>query len=179
MATLGNASSGFIEEINFEEFLLRAERLHDDYHRLLAGEHISGPAASRYKDQVGRAPQFAGKTVSTNAQVNTALANPSLQIHHGALLTCVWRPETALCQDGTGTCRPAWSRCRLTCQNIAYTDRDITELHRHADGLEHDLAAPGLPGPLRQRIQERLGEHRQAIARHHAQPAASDQGLAS
>lgn len=87
------------------------------------GPHISGPSASRYKDRVAQAPQFVGRTVSTNAQVNAALANPSLQIHHGALLTCVWRPETALCQDGTSADKPAWSRCRLTCQNIAYIMR--------------------------------------------------------
>jgi hypothetical protein len=111
--------------------------------------------------------------------VNAALANPSLQIHHGALLTCVWRPETALCQDGTGADRPAWSRCRLTCQNIAYTDRDIIELRRHAGDLEHDLAAPGLPDPLRQRIRERLSQHRQVIAQHPTQQAVTDQGPAS
>jgi hypothetical protein len=143
----GDASSGFLDEVNFEEFLLRAERLHDDHQRLLAGEHVSGPAAGRYRERIVEAARFAGRTVSTNAQVNTALANPNLQIHHGALLTCVWRPESALCHDGTDSSRPAWSRCRLTCQNVAYTDRDIAELRRHARALEHDLARPGLPDP--------------------------------
>lgn len=163
----GNASSGFTDEISFEEFLLRAERLHDDHRRLLGGEHVSGPAAGHYMDRVAQAPQFAGRTVSTNAQVNAALANPSLQIHHGALLTCVWRPETALCQDGTSADRPAWSRCHRTCQNIAYTDRDIAELRRHADDLDRELATGGLPEPLQQRIRECVGQHRQAVAAHH------------
>jgi len=162
----GNASSGFLDEINFEEFLLRAERLHDDHQRLLAGEEISGPAAAYYRERIGRAPEFAGRIVSTKAQVNAVLSNPVLQVHHGALLTCVWRPETALCQDGVAASQPTWSRCRLSCQNIAYTDRDIAKLRRHADNLGEDLNRPGLPEPLRQRIQQRLDNHHKTLATH-------------
>ncbi|HEY2099494.1 MAG TPA: hypothetical protein VGH72_23710, partial [Pseudonocardia sp.] len=90
-----------------------------------------------------------------------------LQIHHGALLTCVWRPETAACRtQDSRTDGPSWPRCRPTCANIARTDRDITALHQHADLLRGDLDLPGLPGPLRQRISERLVEHETAITNH-------------
>ncbi|MGW4591707.1 hypothetical protein ACWEKJ_30690 [Amycolatopsis thermoflava] len=167
----GNAASGFLDEISFEEFLLRAEQLHDDHQRLQHGEHVSGPAADAYRHRVAAGHHFAGRTITTPAQVNTALANPNLQIHHGVLLTCVWRPETAACQDTTtsaGQTGPAWPRCRLTCTNIAYTDRDITEIRSHIYGLQADLADPGLPHPLRQRIQQRLDEHHRVLAEHPA-----------
>ena len=168
----GHAGSGFLDEITFEQFLQRSEQLHDDHQRLTRGEHISGPAAADlYRQRIAAASQFQGHTITTAAQANTALTNPDLQIHHGALLTCVWRPESAACQDHTTTDErtgPTWPRCRLTCSNIAYTDRDITELRRHADRLQTDLAAPGLPHPLHQRISDRLAAHQQAIANHHS-----------
>ncbi|CRK56931.1 hypothetical protein [Alloactinosynnema sp. L-07] len=162
----GNAASGFLDEITFEEFLLRAETLHDDHQRLTRGEHVSGPAADTYKDRVAAASRFAGLTITTPAQVNNALANPDLQVHHGALLTCVYRPATAACQDdGTGD-GPVWGRCRLTCRNAARTDRDITALRDHVRGLTADLDGPVLPDPLRRRVELRLAEHQRALTEH-------------
>jgi len=145
---VGRADSGFLDEITFEEFLLRAETLHDDHQRLTLGEHVSGPAADAYRTRVAAGGRYAGLTITTQAQADNALANPSLNIHHGALLTCVYKPQSAACRDendnhGGG---PAWSRCRLSCRNVARTDRDITELRRHVHDLTADLAAPGLPG---------------------------------
>jgi integrase len=163
----GNASSGFLDEISFEEFLLRAEQLHHDHQQLHRGEHVSGPAADAYRQRIAADSQFAGLTVTTPAQVNNALANPNLQIHHGALLTCVWRPETAACQDNADHAGPAWSRCRLTCTNIAYTDRDIAEVRRHVAGLRADVTDSAIPQPLRQRVQQRLHEHQRVLATHH------------
>jgi integrase len=164
----GHAASGFPDEVSFEEFLLRAEQLHDDHQRLQRGEHVSGPAASAYRQRVTMGSQFAGLAITTPAQVSKALANPSLQVHHGALLTCVFRPETAACQDSSanGDAGPLWPRCRLTCTNIAYTDRDIAAVRRHAEGLQADLATPGIPEPIRRRIQRRLAEHQGVIAAH-------------
>lgn len=163
----GRANSGFLDEITFEEFLLRAETLHEDHQRLAQGEHVSGPAADAYKTRVTAAGRFAGLTITTPAQVNNAMTNPDLQVHHGALLTCVYRPATAACRDATDSdSGPSWPRCRLTCRNAARTDRDITELRRHVQDLKSDLTAPGLPEPLRQRIQQRLDEHERAITEH-------------
>ena len=163
----GGADSGFFDEITFEEFLLRAETLHDDQQRLLHGEHVSGPAADAYQVRVAAARRFAGLTITTPAQANNALASPALQVHHGALLTCVYRPETAACQQDSPTERgPSWARCRPTCRNLARTDRDITNLRQHILVLKSDLASPGLPQPLRVRIQQRVDEHEQAIVAH-------------
>jgi hypothetical protein len=163
----GRADSGFLDEITFEEFLLRVETIHDDHQRLARAEHVSGPAADAYRARVAAGTRFGGLTITSPAQASEALANPDLQIHHGALLTCVYRPATAACRDQhDADDGPAWPRCRLTCGNIARTDRDITALRQHVHELTSDLAADGLPDPLRRRIQQRLDEHARAIAEH-------------
>lgn len=178
----GQASSGFLDEITFEEFLARAERLHEDHQLLAEGEHVSGPAAATYRDRVSGAGRFAGLTITSPAQANNALAHPDLQVHHGELLTCVYRPATAACRDDSDTATgPAWPRCRLTCRNISYTERDITALRQHVEHLRADLDRPGLPEPLRRRMGERLDAHLLAIDSHDAgrpRPATgSDQEL--
>ncbi|MGA9376959.1 MAG: integrase [Mycobacterium sp.] len=163
----GAADAGFLDEITFEQFLHRAETLHEDSQRLERGEHVSGPAADEYRARVARASKFAGLTITTNSQINTALSNPDLQIHHGAVVTCVFRRATAACLDPTdSSTEPSWSRCRLGCANAARTDRDADNLRQHVNAFQQDLATPGLPEPLRQRIHSRLTEHRKALAEH-------------
>ena len=163
----GGADSGFLDDITFEQFLHRAETIHDDHHRLERGEHVSGPAADEYRARIARASTFAGVTVTTKAQINTALSNPDLQIHHGAAVTCVFRRATAAClEPADSSAEPLWSQCRLGCVNAARTDRDATSLREHVTALQRDLATLELPEPLRQRIQTRLIEHRKALAEH-------------
>ncbi len=150
---------------------MRAEQLHDDHQRLQQGEHVSGPSADTYRQRVNASGQFAGLTLTTPAQANNAMANPNLQIHHCALLTCVYREATVACradgEDGNGS---SWPRCRLTCHNIARTDRDIAELRRHVNILRTDVSTPGIPAPLRRRIRERLDEHERAISEPRNEP---------
>lgn len=163
----GGADSGFRDDITFEQFLHRAEIIHDDSQRLQRGEHVSGPAADEYRARVARASTFAGLTVTTKTQINQALSNPDLQIHHGAVVTCVFRRATAACLEPTdSSAEPSWSRCRLGCVNAARTDRDAANLGQHVIALERDLGTLALPEPLRQRIQTRLVEHRKALAEH-------------
>ncbi|GLP73568.1 hypothetical protein TUM20983_06780 [Mycobacterium antarcticum] len=163
----GGADSGFLDEITFEQFLHRAETLHDDSQRLESGEHVSGPAAEVYRARIARARTFAGLTVTTTSQVNTALSNPALQIHHGAVVTCVFQRATAACLEPSDrSTGPSWSRCRLGCVNAARTDRDAAHLSQHVNDFQRDLVTPGLPEPLRQRIETRLIEHRKALADH-------------
>lgn len=174
----GGADSGFLDEITFEQFLHRAETIHDDSQRLERGEHVSGPAADEYRARVTRARKFAGLTITTKSQINTALSNPDLQIHHGAVVTCVFRRATAACLDPTdSSAEPSWGRCRLGCVNAARTDRDAANLRQHVNALQQDLATPALPEPLRQRIQTRLTEHRKALAEHESsRPPTPQQG---
>ncbi|ORA62863.1 integrase [Mycolicibacterium elephantis] len=163
----GGADSGFLDDITFEQFLHRAEVIHDDSQRLERGEHVSGPAADEYRARVARASTFAGLTVTTTSQINNALSNPDLQIHHGAVVTCVFRRATAACLEPTdSSAEPFWNRCRLGCVNAARTDRDAANLRQHVKALQRDLATLELPEPLRQRIQTRLIEHRKALAEH-------------
>ncbi len=163
----GGADAGFLDDITFEQFLHRAEIIHDDSQRLECGEHVSGPAADEYRARVARASTFAGLTVTTKRQIDNALSNPDLQIHHGAVVTCVFRRATAAClEPADSSAEPFWSRCRLGCVNAARTDRDAGNLGQHVTALERDLATLALPEPLRQRIQFRLIEHRKALAEH-------------
>uniref|UniRef100_UPI003F58D0CF hypothetical protein n=1 Tax=Mycolicibacterium obuense TaxID=1807 RepID=UPI003F58D0CF len=165
----GSADAGFVDEITFEQFLHRAETLHDDAQRLERGEHVSGPAADEYQARLARSRSFTGLTVTTTSQINNALANPALQIHHGALVTCVFRPATAACLQPTDrSAEPSWSRCRPSCVNAVLTDRDAANLRTHVSVLRHDLDIPGLPEPLRQRIQDRLIAHQIQLADHEA-----------
>jgi hypothetical protein len=170
----GGADSGFFDDITFEQFLHRAEILHDDAQRLAGGEHVSGPAAEEYRARVARASKFAGLALTTKAQINNALSNPDLQIHHGALVTCVFRAATAAClESADSTAQPSWSRCRLGCGNAARTDRDAANLREHVTALQRDVATLGLPEPLRQRIQTRLIEHRRALTEHESSRAST------
>ena len=163
----GSADSGFLDDITFEQFLHRAEIIHDDAQRLEVGEHVSGPAAYEYRARIARARSFAGLTVTTTSQINNALANPDVQIHHGAVVTCVFRRATAAClQPNDSSTEPSLDRCRLGCVNAARTDRDAANLGRHVEALERDLVTLELPEPLRQRVQTRLIEHRKALAEH-------------
>lgn len=146
---------------------MRAETIHDDHQRLHRDEHVSGPAADEYRRRAAAGSKFAGLAITTKSQVANALSNPDLQIHYGALLTCVYRPATAACREqADADFGPSWPRCRLSCANIARTDRDITELRQRIRSLATELAIDGLPDPLRQRIQERLAAHEQVVAEH-------------
>jgi hypothetical protein len=42
----------------------------------------------------------------------------------------------------------------------------MANLRQHIRGLKSDLASPGIPQPLRQRIQQRLDEHERAVTAH-------------
>lgn len=163
----GGADAGFLDEITFEQFLHRAETLHDDAHRLDRGEHVSGPAAEQYRDRITQARSFAGLTVTTTSQINNALSTPDLQIYHGALVTCVFRRASAAClRPADSSAAPALTRCRPSCVNVACTDRDAANLRQHIAALQHELDTPGLPEPLRHRVQDRLIEHQKALVEH-------------
>lgn len=162
----GAADGGFRDEIAFEKFLLKAEQLHDDRLQIAAGEHISGPAAEDYRGRIHDGAQFAGLTITSPAQANRLQNNPSLNIHHGELLTCVWRQPTAACRQHDDQDRPAWNRCKLSCTNIAWTDRDIAAVNTRIADLEAELADELMPEPLHRRAQERIDRLR-AIATAH------------
>ncbi|MBA0045100.1 integrase [Mycobacteroides sp. LB1] len=168
----GLADAGFTGDLNFEALLLRAEQLHDDAERLRLGEHISGPAAETYRARLDHRPQFAGTAITSAAQLHRIERNSALDIHHGTLLTCVYRQETAACHDRSDQTDPNWARCRLSCGNIAYTDRDVAAVRKKLAVLSERAATPLLPTPLRTRLEQRFQQL--SVAVHNHEPGRSE-----
>jgi hypothetical protein len=170
--TLGySKASGFPDDLAFEEWLARLETMADAHQRLTEGEHVSGPAADIYRTRVTAATRFAGRTLRTNREAATLLANPDLQIFTGKGMTCVLDPARAACRvasDERGSRRtPDIDDCRPNCANIARTDLDIHILRqqaRHLRTLVNDTAAPSIRHARERHELARL-EH--LIARHH------------
>ncbi|WP_433611994.1 integrase [Prescottella agglutinans] len=165
----GLADAGFANEFDFEKLLLQAEQLHDDAERLSTGTHVSGPAADEYRHRIETRPTFAGITITSRAQLRQLEHNPALSIHHGSLLTCVYRPETAACRDRGDETGPDWARCKITCRNAAHTDRNIEAIRIAVHNLDEQAAEPLLPEPLRLRLHRRR-QHLQDVVDSHLVP---------
>jgi hypothetical protein len=158
----GTYASGFPDEHAFEEGLLRYELLMEADQRLAAGEHVSGPAAGAYRDRTRHAAgRFAGRTITSARDARRLLANPALQIFPAKGMTCVFDPAKAKCRlrpagDDDARRTPDLDDCQPGCQNIARTDHDIAELHRHADELRELADDPLSPAPRLAREQHQL-----------------------
>ncbi|MFJ2745846.1 hypothetical protein ACIO3O_40015 [Streptomyces sp. NPDC087440] len=149
----GSYDAGFLDDYAFEDWLFRLEGIAEDERRLLAGEHVSGPAADAYRYRVQAAHhEFAGRVVHRERQARDLLGNPLLQIHHGQGMTCVLNPATAACQlngpPDDPLVTPDTDDCRPRCQNIARTDRDIARLQQRAAEL-HDIVNDSLAPSIR------------------------------
>lgn len=91
----GSYDSGFPDDYAFEDWLFRLEKLAEGQQALQSGEHVSGPAAETYRQQVTAAhAEFAGLVLTSPRQARDLLGNPLLQIHHGDGMTCVLNPAT-------------------------------------------------------------------------------------
>jgi hypothetical protein len=167
----GSYDSGFPDEQAFEDWLYRLEQLTGDHRLLLDGEGVSGPAAEVYRQRVHAGhEQFAGRVLTNIRQARDMLTNPLLQIYPGRAMTCVFDPARALCQQGraaedSGT-TPDLDDCRTTCQNVAYTDRDIRQLHQRAAHLQNLLGDFLAPSPRHQRIRAERDRLRELIRNH-------------
>jgi integrase len=168
----GTYDSGFPDDHVYEEWLFRLEQLAEDEERLAKGEHVSGPAADiyRHRVRVGNA-RFAGRVLTTNGQAHDLLANTELQIYPGRAMTCVFNAAKAPCQirrsqDDTAR-TPDQDDCRpTTCQNIAYTDRDIAELEAQAAELQDVVDDPLAPSIRKRRDRHELTRIRKIITDH-------------
>ncbi|WP_051030086.1 hypothetical protein [Nocardia takedensis] len=149
----GSYEAGFLDDYAFEDWLFRMEGIAEDEQRLLAGEHVSGPAADAYRYRVhAAAREFAGRVLHRERNVRDLLGNPVLQIHHGEAITCVFDPATAACQlRGTADdpmVTPDTDDCRPRCRNIARTDRDIARVQEAAEELA-EIIDDRLTPPIR------------------------------
>ncbi len=147
------------------------EGIAEDERRLLAGEHVSGPAADAYRYRVQAASrEFAGRVLNSERHARDMLGNPLLQIHHGDGMTCVLNPAVAACQlrgsadDPMVT--PDTDDSRPNCQCLARTDRDIEFNRAHAAELT-DIVNDPLAPPIRHAREKRELDRLLAIIEHH------------
>jgi integrase len=167
----GDYNSGFPDEYAFEDFLARMEELAADEQALVAGEHVSGPAAHIYRARVSAASkQFGGHVLTTAKQARDLLGNPLLQIFHGDGMTCVFDPAHARCQIRGSTedpmTTPDIDDCQPRCRNIARTDRDIAAVRARRDELA-EIVNDTLAPPLRhEREQQELNRLNGILEKH-------------
>lgn len=165
----GTLASGFPDEHSFEAFLERLESLGRAHTLLQAGEHVSGPAASRYRSRVTSTARFEGVSVPSNAAARRLLNARELQVIQGDALSCVFDPDRALCMkeaDGGAADAPNLGACSSSCTNIARTDRDIVELERRASHLKEIVSDPLCPPIRHAREQAELDRIVTIIDRH-------------
>ncbi|MGW1976615.1 integrase [Streptomyces sp. NPDC001889] len=168
----GYDDPSWLNDIAVEKLELIIDQAGHDHRHLAEGEHVSGPAAAEYRARVQHAATFTGRVVTSADSARRLLAQADPAIHHGQGMTCVWRAATAACRtaklalglpDEDG---PDESECRSDCTNLAYTDRNITELEQDLHLLERSASDPLAPQPLRDRAGALAGRTAALIRRH-------------
>jgi hypothetical protein len=110
------------------------------------------------------------RVLTDYSQARDLVSNPLLQIYPGRAMTCVFDPAKALCQLRTAehdTRRTLGQEdCRPTCQNIAFTGRDIAHLRRRAEQLAVGISDHLAPSPRHHRERAELDRVRAIIHRH-------------
>jgi len=171
LAYAGEADTGWLDDVLIEHLEMVIDQTTEDRGRLDGGEHVSGPSAPEYRRRLARAAPFVGRTVNQVRNAERLLRSNDPNIHHGQGMTCVFRAETAQCRRtqpaaGAGGDRPDQSDCRSTCANLAYTDRDITDLRQRLSALQARANDPLAPAPLRDRATAQADQTRAVINGH-------------
>lgn len=172
MGYSGQADTGWLDDLAVERLEFAVEQTGEDLDMLASGEHVSGPAADRYRQRTMGGAAFAGRVITGTRNAARLLASQDPQIHHGEGMTCVWRRETAGCRTARlaeglpENTEPDDSRCVSACTNLAYTDRNIAELRERLLTLEAGSADPMAPRPIRDRAAAQATQVRDVIDRH-------------
>jgi hypothetical protein len=172
------------EILDLERACALADTLNQAADRLLEGEHVSGPAAQRYRASAAEfADTYQGSYLSTR-QHRALLDNPRLRVfdHDDALLACNHNPLTALCNPdrstpGRSTATPSFDRCHTACANIARTDTHIDRARREATELQDKIDSGLNPLPITQRHQQRRLALLEIVNQHERGRTAADQPL--
>lgn len=160
----GNYTSGFPDDLAFEQWLERIDQATDLEAYLDAGGHLSGPAAGELEHRVrGTSEKFAGKILLTGRQARKLLQDPLLQVYPGRGLHCVFDRAKARCITATDDGGPVLSGCQPDCANIARTGPDIDELRARLARLPDDSLAP----PIRHQRTTAIRESIQSIIETH------------
>lgn len=133
------------------------------------GAGLYGPAADRLIIALNK---FNGILVSER-ELRKILADPDLQVHNNptAIGVCVFNRLSACRSDNdpdAGT--PDTLQCKDWCANLAFTDNNLTEMHRLADDLRQEAAAS--PQPLADRLVADAEYLDRRASRLHTQPSA-------
>ncbi|MCX2925253.1 integrase [Streptomyces sp. NEAU-W12] len=179
----GNEDPSWLQDVAVERLELIIDQIEEDTRRLEAGEHVSGPSAQDYRDRVTQSAPFAGRVVTGVRNAERLLEQADPAVHHGQGMTCVWRAATAACRTAKlalglpGADAPDETDCRSTCANLAYTDRDITELQQELVELQADAVDLLAPQPRRDRAAAQAAQHLTIIERHHASATEDERGM--
>jgi integrase len=170
----GKPDTGWLDDLAVERLEFIIEQNEQDYTLLQAGEHVSGPSAAEYRDRLEQTHRFAGRVINRVRNVERLLQQADSSIHHGHGMTCVWRAESAACRNTRITeglpadDAPIEAECQSGCQNLAYTDRDITRLRERLATLEAAAADALAPSPLRDRAHAQADRVRTILEQHGA-----------
>lgn len=174
----GDADTSWLDDMAIERLEYVIEQIDADSAAVEDDEHVSGPSAAEYRSRLARAAPFAGRVVTAVRSAERLLKQADPNIHHGEGMTCVWTAETAACRKakiemglpaGDG---PEEAECRSTCQNLAYTDRDIDQLRARLAALAQGAHDPLAPRPRRDRATALADQVRAIIERHELTRAA-------
>ncbi|MEW1700750.1 hypothetical protein [Streptomyces sp. NPDC091278] len=180
----GNEDPSWLQDVAVEKLELIIDQIEEDARLLEDGEHVSGPSAQEYRDRVTQSAPFAGRVVMGVRNAERLLEQADPAVHHGQGMTCVWRAATAACRKAKlalglpGADAPDETDCRSTCANLAYTDRDITELQQELVQLQADAADPLAPQPRRDRAAAQAAQHLTIIERHRDSATEDGRGIA-
>jgi len=165
-----------LELLDLERARTLADTLTEAPDRLQDGEHVSGPAAERYRASAREFTAAYQGAVLSKRQARALLHNRRLRVfdHPDALLACNHNPLTALCDPNRGTQRaavtPSFDRCDRACGNIARTDTHIARARAEADALQAEIDSGLNPHPITQRHRQRQETLREIIAAHERTP---------
>jgi len=168
-----------LEILDLERARTLADTLAEAADRLDRGEHVSGPAAKRYRASAQEFTATYQGAYLSKRQHRALLNNRSLRVfdHPDALLACNHNPLTALCDPNRGTpgqraaATPSFDRCDRACGNIARTDTHITRARNEVAALQAEIDSGLNPHPITQRHRQRQAALLEIIAAHeHMRP---------
>jgi len=153
----GLATSGFAKLMDREEVTALRETVELTRRELADGGGVSGPAAKRLIDLVGRGIDFEGAYL-TDREVRRIKADTRLKLYDNphSYVACLFDPERSLCRNPrtmAAITEPKLEKCQPNCPNIARTDRHIAQLAGEVDRLRSEAASPLTPTPMAQRME--------------------------
>lgn len=168
----GLATSGFAKLMDREEVTALRETVELTRRELADGGGVSGPAANRLIDLVGRGIDFEGAYL-TDREVRRIKADTRLKLYDNphSYVACLFDPERSLCRNPrtmAAITEPKLEQCQPNCPNIARTDRHIAQLAVEVERLRSEAESPMTPVPMAQRLKSEAERMTTTIDTHRA-----------